>query len=153
MVLSQINFKTYYILFHKPLNACIFCVIYSDYFKNWRKRETIIYTFFIRKPHIHTSIHPPSSNCIHDWLVLIVIRRSDYFLQLKKIEFWRNLEKNSIFADCRDRHGIGKYLIAHVKLTGFPRDSHATRDKITLDLILSRDACIDLRLTHASCLL
>ena len=72
--------------------------------------------------------------------MLIVIGRSDYFLQLKKIEFQRNLEKNSIFRDCRDRHGIGKYLIAHVILTGFPRDFHATRDKITLDLILSRDA-------------
>ena len=71
------------------------------------------------------------------------------FLQLKKIEFRRNLEKNNIFTVCRDRHGIGKYLIVHV--TGFPRDSHATRDKITLNLILSRDACVsrERRATYA----
>ena len=149
VVSSEINFKTYYILFHKPLKVYIFYVIFSDYFKkkSEKKRNDKIHVFY--KKTSHTRLYP-SYPKFHTTLACPHCSRMvRLFFTVENIKFQGNLENKSFFTDFRDCHGIGKYLTAHVILTGFTCDSkyqikndfiacrvriaREMRDKITLD--------------------
>ena len=51
--MSQINFKAYYILFHKPLNGCIFLSFIQIILKIREKKYDRIHVLYQKTSHTH----------------------------------------------------------------------------------------------------